>query len=100
MTEHFPRNIVSAETCPHCLVRTDHGHNPDRCASKDLPKAARTNKSIDGEILREIYQGMSEFIEAAESLLEWVPVCSEGSSGDLRQKRLRAAIEQLRGVLA
>lgn len=58
------------------------------------------NETIDREILREIGQGMREFIEAAESLLEWCPICSEGSSGDLRQKRLREAIAKLRGVLA
>jgi hypothetical protein len=58
------------------------------------------SESFDGAVLREIYSGMREFIEAAESLLEWCPVCSEGSSGDLRQKRLREAIDKLRGVLA
>jgi hypothetical protein len=35
---------------------------------------------------------LKELIAAAESLLDWQPVCSLGSSGDLRQRRLRAAI--------
>src|SRR5882724_7804653 len=36
-----------------------------------------------------------ELIAAAEQLLAWQPHCSKGSSGDLRQKRLRAAIDNL-----
>src|SRR5882724_12899129 len=36
-----------------------------------------------------------ELIAAAEQLLAWQPYCSKGSSGDLRQKRLRAAIDNL-----
>src|SRR5882724_3471040 len=36
-----------------------------------------------------------ELIAAAEQLLTWQPYCSKGSSGDLRQKRLRAAIDNL-----
>lgn len=34
-----------------------------------------------------------ELIAAAEQLLAWQPNCSLGSSGDLRQRRLRAAID-------
>ena len=51
-------------------------------------------------ILKEIYAGMAEFIEAGEQLLAWCPICSEGSSGFKAQQKLRAAIERLRGVLA
>src|SRR5882724_13124863 len=36
-----------------------------------------------------------ELIAAAEQLLAWQPHCSKESSGDLRQKRLRAAIDNL-----
>ena len=41
---------------------------------------------------------MRELIGAAEQLLAWQPVCSLGSSGDLRQKRLRYAIDRFKGV--
>ena len=35
-----------------------------------------------------------ELIEAARNLLEWVPVCSPGSSGYIRTERLRAAVDR------
>ena len=38
-------------------------------------------------------QTVNELVAAAEQLLAWQPQCSRGSSGDLRQKRLRAAID-------
>jgi len=50
--------------------------------------------------LREIYAGMSEFIEAAETMIEFLPVYSESSAGYQRKERLKQAIQKLRGVLA
>lgn len=50
--------------------------------------------------VRQVYVNLAEFIEAAEKLLEWCPICSEGSSGDIRQQRLREAIARLRGAVA
>ena len=41
---------------------------------------------------------MRELLYAAERLLAWQPICSLGSSGDLRQKRLRKALDSLKGV--
>lgn len=38
---------------------------------------------------------LQELIDAATALLAWQPICSLGSSGDLRQKRLRKALENL-----
>jgi hypothetical protein len=40
-------------------------------------------------------QKTKELREAAEQLLAWQPICSLGSSGDLRQKRLRKALDDL-----
>ena len=36
---------------------------------------------------------LTELAGAVEQLLAWQPICSEGSSGDLRQKRVRAALD-------
>ena len=41
---------------------------------------------------------LKELIAAAESLLAWQPHCSRGSSGDLRQTRLKAAIARVASV--
>ena len=41
---------------------------------------------------------LHELVDAAEQLLVWQPLCSLGSSGDLRQKRLRNAIRRFKGV--
>ena len=38
---------------------------------------------------------LHELVDAAEQLLAWQPICSLGSSGDLRQKRLRKALEAM-----
>lgn len=36
---------------------------------------------------------VAELASAAQQLLDWQPICSAGSSGDLRQQRLRKALE-------
>lgn len=38
---------------------------------------------------------VQELVRAAKSLLDWVPVCSIGSSGYLRQEALKKAIEEI-----
>ena len=38
---------------------------------------------------------IQELLAAAQELLDWVPICSEGSSGDLRQKRLKRACKAI-----
>jgi hypothetical protein len=76
--------------------------NPMQCASRGC---GACNKQLGynagvRDALKEMYGSMGEFIEAAEQLLDWVPVCSVGSSGFLAQQKLRDAINKLRGVLA
>ena len=41
---------------------------------------------------------INELIDSAEQLLAWQPTCSLGSSGDLRQRRLRNALDRFKGV--
>lgn len=38
----------------------------------------------------------AELVRMAEKLLEWMPICSKGSSGNIRQTNLRAAIEKFK----
>ena len=38
---------------------------------------------------------LTELFDAASQLLAWQPCCSLGSSDDLRQKRLKKAIEEM-----
>lgn len=45
------------------------------------------------KIVRSLDQNQ-ELIDAAKQLLNWQPICSQGSSGDLRQRRLRTAISE------
>lgn len=52
------------------------------------------------EEIRQVYRDMYEFVEAAESLLEWCPVCSIGSSGYLRQEKLREIVTKMRAAMA
>lgn len=39
---------------------------------------------------------MSELFEAIESLLEWMPICSKGSSGYLRAERVKSIVADMR----
>ena len=51
--------------------------------------------AANDELRKRKWTNPQELIDAAEQLLAWQPHCSKGSSGDLRQKRLRAAIDNL-----
>jgi len=62
--------------------------------------AASLHSNPELTTLREIYAGMSEFIEAAETMMEFLPVYSVSSAGHQRKERLKQAIQKLRGVLA
>jgi hypothetical protein len=53
-----------------------------------------------GESVQEFYGMLTEFLAAAETMIEFLPNYSESSAGYLRKERLKEAIRKLRGVLA
>lgn len=58
--------------------------------SRQNQKPVESSASPDGN------WSVKELIETAEKLLEWMPICSTGISGDIRQRNLRAAIDKFK----
>jgi hypothetical protein len=72
LLEEFKRNDKAITLLPEIIADLQwYGQNKNRLSSLEELKAA------------------------AEQLLAWQPICSLGSSGDLRQKRLRKALDDL-----
>ena len=94
-----PEGLPGTKTCPTCGHSWITGTGDYSCAGCGMGMAEpcehwkKMLATSEDEPIAD-REAPTELLDAAQSLLDWVPICSVGSSGYLRIERLKAALKK------